>query len=68
MRKTRNTIRNQKLIRNSTSRDGVSFMNFYNNNDLDSFSLFKKDTLNKVNNKIVNKTVNLEKQRNKKHN
>ena len=67
MRKTRNTIRNQKLIRNSTSRDGLSFMNFYNNNDLDSFSFFKKDTLNKVNNKIVNKTVNLEKQRNKKH-
>ena len=65
LRKTRNNIRNQKLIRNSTSRDGLSFMNFYNNNDSNSLTVFQKNSNNNVNNKMFNQTVNLEKQRNK---
>ena len=65
LRKTRNNIRNQKLIRNSTSRDGLSFMNFYNNNDLNSLTVFQKNSNINVNNKMFNQTMNLEKQRNK---
>jgi hypothetical protein len=67
LRKTRNNIRNQKLIRNSTSRDGLSFMNYYNhNNDLDNILTIKKNSTNKTINKVINQTVNLEKQKNKK--
>jgi len=63
LKKTRNNIRNQKLMRNSTSRDGLSFMNYYNhNNDLDNILMIKKNSTNKV----INQTVNLEKQKNKK--
>ena len=63
LKKTRNNIRNQKLMRNSTSRDGLSFMNYYNhNNDLDNILTIKKNSTNKV----INQTVNLEKQKNKK--
>ena len=63
LKKTRNNIRNQKLMRNSTSRDGLSFMNYYNhNNDFDNILMIKKNSTNKV----INQTVNLEKQKNKK--
>ena len=68
LRRTRNAIRNQKLIRNSTSKDGVSFINFYKNNDLDNFSVSKKNSPNKKINKLFNQTVNIEKQGNKKQN
>ena len=68
LRRTRNAIRNQKLVRNSTSKDGVSFINFYKNNDLDNFSVSKKNSPNKKINKLFNQTVNIEKQRNKKQN
>ena len=63
LRRTRNAIRNQKLVRNSTSKDGVSFINFYKNNDLDNFSVSKKNSPNKKINKLFNQTVNIEKQR-----
>ena len=62
LRRTRNAIRNQKLVRNSTSKDGVSFINFYKNNDLDNFSVSKKNSPNKKINKLFNQTVNIEKQ------
>lgn len=63
LKKTRNDIRNQKLMRNSTSRDGLSFMNYYNhNNGFDNILMIKKNSTNKV----INQTVNLEKQKNKK--
>ena len=68
LRRTRNAIRNQKLVRNSTSKDGVSFINFYKNNDLDNFSVSKKNSPNKKINKLFNQTVNIEKQGNKKQN
>lgn len=68
LRRTRNAIRNQKLVRNSTSKDGVSFINFYKNNDLDNFSVSKKNSPNKKINKLFNQTVNVEKQGNKKQN
>ncbi len=63
LRKTRNIIRNQKLIRNATSRDGLTFMNFYNDNDLESIPLFKKNNSIRTTNKLFNQTVNLEKER-----
>ena len=63
LRRTRNAIRNQKLVRNSTSKDGVSFINCYKNNDLDNFSVSKKNSPNKKINKLFNQTVNIEKQR-----
>ena len=66
LRKTRNIIRNQKLIRNATSRDGLTFMNFYNDNDLESIPLFKKNNSIRTTNKLFNQTVNLEKERNSK--
>ena len=68
LRRTRNAIRNQKLVRNSTSKDGVSFINFYKNNDLDNFSVSKKNSPNKKINKLFNQAVNIEKQGNKKQN
>ena len=65
LRKTRNIIRNQKLIRNATSRDGLTFMNFYNDNDLESIPLYKKNNSIRTTNKLFNQTVNLEKERKK---
>ena len=63
LKKTRNNIRNQKLTRNSTSRDGLSYMNFYNNNDLDNITVVQKNNSNKKSNQAINQTVNLEKQK-----
>ena len=63
LRKTRNNIRNQKLVRNATSRDRLTYMNFYNNNDLESIPSFKKNISLKTTNRLFNQTVNLEKER-----
>ena len=68
LKKTRNNIRNQKLTRNSTSRDGLSYMNFYNNNDLDNITVVQKNNSNKKSNQAINQTVNLEKQKHMKQN
>ena len=68
LKKTRNHIINQKLMRNSTSRDGLSYMNFYNNNDLENIPVLRKNGSNGKNNKVINQTVNLERQRYKKQN
>ena len=68
LKKTRNHIINQKLMRNSTSRDGLSYMNFYNNNDLENIPVLRKNGSNGKNIKLINQTVNLEKQRYKKQN
>ena len=63
LKKTRNNIRNQKLVRNATSRDRLTYMNFYNNNDLESIPSFKKNISLKTTNRLFNQTVNLEKER-----
>ena len=63
LRKTRNNIRNHKLVRNATSRDRLTYMNFYNNNDLESIPSFKKNISLKTTNRLFNQTVNLEKER-----
>ena len=68
LRRTRNAIRNQKLLRNPTSRDGLTFMNFYKNNDSDNFTVSKKNSPNTKTNTPFNQTVNMEKQGNKKQN
>ena len=68
LKKTRNNKKNQKLTRNSTSRDGLSYLNFYNNNDLDNITVIKKDNSNKKSSQTFNQTVNLEKQKNLKQN
>ena len=68
LKKTRNNIRNQKLTRNSTSRDGLSYMNFYNNNDLDNITVVQKNNSNKKSTQAINQTVNLEKQKYMKQN
>lgn len=68
LKKTRNNIRNQKLTRNSTSRDGLSYLNFYNNNDSENITVIKKNSSNKKSNQIINQTLNLEKQKNMKQN
>ena len=68
LRRTRNAMKDQKFVRNSTSKDGVSFINFYKNSDLDNFSVSKKNSPNKKINKLFNQTVNIEKQGNKKQN
>ena len=68
LKKTRNNIRNQKLTRYSTSRDGLSYMNFYNNNDLDNITVVQKNNSNKKSNQAINQTVNLEKQKHMKQN
>ena len=63
LRKTRNNIRNHKLVRNATSRDRLTYMNFYNNNDLENIPSFKKNISLKTTNRLFNQTVNLEKER-----
>ena len=63
LRKTRNNIRNHKLVRNATSRERLTYMNFYNNNDLESIPSFKKNISLKTTNRLFNQTVNLEKER-----
>ena len=68
LKKTRNNMRNQKLTRNSTSRDGLSYLNFYNNNDSENITVIKKNSSNKKSNQVINQTVNLEKQKNMKQN
>lgn len=68
LKKTRNNIKNKKLTRNSTSRDGLSYLNFYNNNDLDNITVVQKNNSNKKNNQAINQTVNLEKQKHIKQN
>ena len=68
LRRTRNAIRNQKLLRNPTSRDGLTFMNFYKNSDSDNFNVSKKNSPNTKTNMPFNQTVNMEKQGNKKQN
>ena len=68
LKKTRNNKKNQKLTRNSTSREGLSYLNFYNNNDLDNITVIKKDNSNKKSSQTFNQTVNLEKQKNLKQN
>ena len=68
LRKTRNNMRNQKLTRNSTSRDGLSYLNFYNNNDSENITVIKKNNSNKKSNQVINQTMNLEKQKNIKQN
>ena len=68
LKKTRNNMRNQKLTRNSTSRDGLSYLNFYNNNDSENITVIKKNNSNKKNNQVINQTMNLEKQKNIKQN
>ena len=64
LKKTRNNMRNQKLTRNSTSRDGLSYLNFYNNNDSENITVIKKNNSNKKSNQVINQTMNLEKQKN----
>ena len=68
LKKTRNNMRNQKLTRNSTSRDGLSYLNFYNNNDSENITVIKKNNSNKKSNQAINQTMNLEKQKNIKQN
>ena len=68
LKKTRNNMRNQKLTRNSTSRDGLSYLNFYNNNDSENITVIKKNNSNKKSNQVINQTMNLEKQKNIKQN
>ena len=68
LKKTRNNMRNQKLTRNSTSRDGLSYLNFYNNNDSENITVIKKNNSNKKSNQVINQTINLEKQKNIKQN
>ena len=68
LKKTRNNMRNQKLTRNSTSRDGLSYLNFYNNNDSENITVIKKNNSNKKSNQVTNQTMNLEKQKNIKQN
>jgi hypothetical protein len=68
LRRTRNAIRNQKLLRNPTSRDGLTFMNFYKNNDSDNFTVSKKNSPNTKVNLPFNQIVNMEKQGSKKQN
>ena len=68
LKKTRNNMRNQKLTRNSTSRDGLSYLNFYNNNDSENITVIKKNNSNKKSYQVTNQTMNLEKQKNIKQN
>ena len=68
LKKTRNNMRNQKLTRNSTSRDGLSYLNFYNNNYSENITVIKKNNSNKKSNQVINQTMNLEKQKNIKQN
>ena len=68
LKKTRNNMRNQKLTRNSTSRDGLSYLNFYNNNYSENITVIKKNNSNKKSDQAINQTMNLEKQKNIKQN
>ena len=61
-------MRNQKLTRNSTSRDGLSYLNFYNNNYSENITVIKKNNSNKKSDQAINQTMNLEKQKNIKQN
>ena len=51
---------NKNLVRNSTSRNGFSFLNFYSDTDLEGNFIIKKEMNNKIDKKFSH-TVNLEK-------
>ena len=62
IKKFRNKEKNKNMVRNSTSRNGLSFMNFYSDADLEDNFIIKKDIKNKSDNKN-NYTVNTEKRK-----
>ena len=61
IKKNRNKEKNKKFVRNSTSRNGFSFLNFYSDTDLEGKSIIKKHITNYKINKKFSHTVNIEK-------
>ena len=62
IKKFRNKEKNKNMVRNSTSRNGLSFMNFYSDADLEDNFIIKKAIKNKSDKKN-NYTVNTEKRK-----